>query len=41
LHGVLMGHFEDVGHAPDPSTFAVPGGKRFHIRKWCTLNPNK
>ena len=26
---------------PDPSTLPVPCGKRFHIRKWCTLKPNK
>ncbi len=38
LNGLLLGQFGDVGHAPQPSTRAVPSQERFFLRKWCILS---
>gem|GEM_PF-6189469 len=45
MRDISGNHLHKIYHtphfSPDPSTSTVLCGKRFHIRKWCTLKPNK
>ena len=41
LNGLLLGHFEDVGHAPRSKHIGGALREAVYIRKWCTLKSNK